>query len=301
MTKLVNGQVWKDTDGNNIHAHGGCILHDQSGLYYWYGEDRRKNWYVNCYKSSDLVNWEFIDHVLTTDSITEQTRVRANLSLGTEKNKVNIERPKVVYNELTKKYVMWMHFENGHDYGDAAVAVASSDYPQGPYTYHGSFRPFGFMSRDLTVYKDEQNVAFLISSARENADIHIYRLSDDYLNVNSLVNRLWSNEYREAPALFKRDGMLYMINSFCTGWDPNQAKYAITESINANWSDLQNLGDSTTYRSQPAFVLKVNNDFLYWGDRWDASNYNNSGYVVYPINCSSKKLVLEHTSCFDGI
>ncbi len=38
---------------------------------------------------------------------------------------------------------MWMHKENGTDYGEARAAVASSATVDGDYTYHGSFRPLG--------------------------------------------------------------------------------------------------------------------------------------------------------------
>ncbi len=53
----------------------------------------------------------------------------------------NVERPKVVYNAATQRYVMWMRWENGSDYGEARAAVASSAAVAGDYTYHGSFRP----------------------------------------------------------------------------------------------------------------------------------------------------------------
>ena len=33
------GQVWLDTNGNRIHAHGGSIIVDD-GVYYWYGENK---------------------------------------------------------------------------------------------------------------------------------------------------------------------------------------------------------------------------------------------------------------------
>ena len=42
---LKNGIVWKDTQGNPIHAHGGYMIFHE-GYYYWYGEDRRDNFYV---------------------------------------------------------------------------------------------------------------------------------------------------------------------------------------------------------------------------------------------------------------
>lgn len=42
-TSFIPGEVWKDTDGNPINAHGGGLLYHE-GTYYWYGEyKKRKN------------------------------------------------------------------------------------------------------------------------------------------------------------------------------------------------------------------------------------------------------------------
>ena len=98
---IKNGTVWNDTDGNPIHAHGGHIL-KVADTWYWYGENRLDNLYVSCYASKDLVHWTFRNHVLRTDSPTEQTRIRADLKLTREDGgKVNLERPKVLYNPKT--------------------------------------------------------------------------------------------------------------------------------------------------------------------------------------------------------
>ena len=35
----VNGQLWMDTDGQHINAHGGNII-QYNNTYYWYGENR---------------------------------------------------------------------------------------------------------------------------------------------------------------------------------------------------------------------------------------------------------------------
>ena len=61
------GQVWLDTDGRPIQAHGGGMLfHD--GVYYWYGENKdgptlNKNRVdiigISCYSSRDLYRWKF--------------------------------------------------------------------------------------------------------------------------------------------------------------------------------------------------------------------------------------------------
>ncbi len=296
MEKLKNGEVWRDVEGKEIHAHGGYIIKHQE-YYYWYGEDRRENFYVSCYRSEDLMHWEFRNHILTTESKMEGYRVRTKLMLRKEDGgKVNLERPKVLYNEKTGKFVLWVHFENGTDYREAAVAVADCDTPDGDFVYHGHFNPYGYMSRDCTLFKDDDGTAYFISAARDNADLHVYRLSEDYMNVDCLVHRLWQGEYREAPAVIRHEGIYYMISSFCTGWDPNQGKYGQAKGMEQPWTSLREIGDETTYQSQAAFLLEVNGRLYYFGDRWRGSgeNYFRSGYVAYPLEVKDGVLTMEY-------
>jgi len=289
-TKLENGAVWNDIDGNIIHAHGGHML-CKDGFYYWYGENRTGDNYVSCYRSADLMNWEFRNNILTANSQTQKIRVRTDLSLknsGSGNGKVNLERPKVLFNEKTGKYVLWAHYENGKDYKCAACAVATCDTPDGDFVYHGSFNPFGYMSRDCTLYREDDGTAYFISAARDNADLHVYRLTDDYMNTECLVHKLWQGEYREAPAVFKRGNKYYMFSSYCTGWAPNQCRYATSDGIEKRWSILRDICDDTTYRTQPAFFIKIagtkTESYIYVSDRWDGNDYHNSRYVFLPVN-----------------
>ena len=303
MKALRNGEVWKDINGNEIHAHGGFILKHQ-GYYYWYGEDRRENYYVSCYRSQDLLNWEFRNHILTMESRMEEYRVRTKLMLkNSDGGKVNLERPKVIYNQKTGKFVVWVHFENGRDYTDAAVGIATCDTADGDFVYHGHFNPYGYMSRDCTLFQEDDGTAYFISAARDNADLHMYRLTDDYMNVECLVHRLWQGEYREAPAVLKYHGKYYMITSFCTGWEPNQAKYAVADGMEQPWGRLKEIGNETTFDSQAAFLLEVNGKLLYFGDRWGGNGeaYFSSGYVVYPLDEKDGVLTMEYREFFEGI
>lgn len=298
----LNGQVWLDTQGNPIHAHGGHILR-YGEYWYWYGEDRRGEHYVSCYRSKDLHSWEYRGPVLSTTSPTAPMRIRSDLSLRRngihpgeeiaslnvippEKGKVNIERPKVLFCRRTRKFVMWAHYENGQNYRAASACIATSDTPDGEFTYHGSFRPYGNMSRDCTLFLDDDGTAYFLSAARDNADLKIYRLTEDYMNVDEEVRTLFQGEHREAPALFKRNGQYILLTSQCTGWLPNQCGYAIADRIDGRWSMLENFGDETTFHSQPAFVLPLDIDrYLYVGDRWCGSGdaYFSSSYVVLEI------------------
>ncbi|MFF1676621.1 RICIN domain-containing protein [Streptomyces sp. NPDC058256] len=277
---ITNGTQFTDTSGNALHAHGGGVI-KVGTYYYWFGEHRNADntfQYVDAYRSTDLKNWEFRNHVLTQSSASELASA-------------NIERPKVMYNASTGKFVMWMHKENGVDYGEARAAVAVSDTVDGNYTWQGSFRPLGtHMSRDITVFVDTDGTGYMISAARENYDLQIYRLTADYTGIAALVADPWHNGHREAPALFKRNGVYFMLTSGATGWSPNQQQYATATSITGPWTAMTNVGDSTTFGSQTAYVLPVQGtsgtSYLYMGDRWGnafGGTVNDSRYVWLPL------------------
>ena len=287
MSNFRNGDPWLDTDGNVIHAHGGHMLH-HDGWWYWYGENRTENNYVSCYRTKDFKSFEFRGNIITTETPTEGYRVQTDLSLAGKNadgtiHKVNLERPKVLWCERTKKFVLWCHYENGVDYHDARCAVASSDYPDHGFVYHGSFNPFGDMARDCTLFMDGED-AYFTAASRDNRDLHVWKLTKDFMSVSKLVNNLFQNESREAPAFFKKDGRYYLLTSYCTGWAPNQGKWSSSDSIDGEWEINEKFGDETTFRSQPAFVLEKDGKFIYFADRWGGNgHYNDSTYVVLEI------------------
>lgn len=287
MSNFRNGEPWLDTDGNVIHAHGGHMLH-HDGWWYWYGENRTENNYVSCYRTKDFKSFEFRGNIITTETPTEGYRVQTDLSLAGKNadgtiHKVNLERPKVLWCERTKKFVLWCHYENGVDYHDARCAVASSDYPDHGFVYHGSFNPFGDMARDCTLFMDGED-AYFAAASRDNRDLHVWKLTKDFMSVSKLVNNLFQNESREAPAFFKKDGRYYLLTSYCTGWAPNQGKWSSSDSIDGEWEINEKFGDETTFRSQPAFVLEKDGKFIYFADRWGGNgHYNDSTYVVLKI------------------
>ena len=288
-TALVNGALWTDTSGQPIHAHGGGMLQD-GGYTYWFGEDRRGHRRVSCYRSANLIDWEFRGDALTLHSPFRPLETRTDPRLITDPDTgrgANIERPKVVRNPRTGQYVMWMHWENGKDYADARCAVATCDTVDGEYVYRGSFNPVGHMSRDCTLFVDDDGTAYFISAARDNADLHIYRLSEDYLAIDEHVKTLWPGQYREAPAMMKRGGIYFLVTSGCTGWLPNQGKYAFADSITGRWSPLYDLGGPTTFDTQPTYILPVHGkeatSWLYIGDRWDPTDYHRSSYAALPL------------------
>lgn len=73
-----------------------------------------------------------------------------------------LERPKVIYNASTGKYVLWAHIDSS-SYGEAKVGVATGDSVCGEYEYLGSWRPLGYQSRDIGLFQDDDGSAYLLS------------------------------------------------------------------------------------------------------------------------------------------
>jgi len=201
---------------------------------------------------------------------------------------------------------MWMHWENGSNYGEARAAVAVGNTVDGDYVYQGSFRPLadsgvrdhdkpGYMSRDCGLFVDDDQKAYFISATNENYDLNLYLLTADYLKVDKLAAVLFKGGHREAPVIFKRSGTYFLLTSGATGWDPNQASYATSSSLTSGWSALQNVGDGNTFYSQSTYVLPIqgsgtNTAYLYLGDRWAGAwggRVNDSTYIWQPITFPS--------------
>ena len=138
-TAFALGQPWPDNHGTPLNAHGAGVLYDR-GRYYLFGEHKiagpqgnSAQVGVHCYSSTDLYNWRDEGIALAV----------APAGSGSEIEKgCVLERPKVVFNQKTKQYVMWFHLElKGQGYAAARTAVAVSSRATGPYRYLRSYRP----------------------------------------------------------------------------------------------------------------------------------------------------------------
>lgn len=325
------GELWFDNNGNHVNAHGGGLLYDK-GKYYWFGEHKAENTNsamvgVTCYSSDDLMNWKYEGVALSVSDDDNSDIAKGSV----------MERPKVIYNPETKKYVMWFHLElKGRGYEAARAAVAASDHVAGPYEYIGSKRinpgyyPFdmprtarrkkldikgnsdwwtpgwykavddglfvlrdldgGQMSRDMTLYVDDDGKAYHIYSSEENLTLHIAELTGDFLNHTGKYIRVAPAGHNEAPAVFKKDGVYWMITSGCTGWDPNEARMFSSSSIWGPWKQHPNPAKgekaNTTFDSQSTYIQQIHgkeNAFLFMGDRWRPKKPIDGRYVWLPV------------------
>ncbi|TCC99000.1 glycoside hydrolase family 43 protein [Pedobacter psychroterrae] len=317
------GQVWKDDKGVHINAHGGGILYHK-GTYYWFGEHKvigrignTAQVGVHTYSSKDLYNWKDEGVALKVSEDANSDIVKGSV----------IERPKVVYNAKTKKFVMWFHLElKGQGYKAARAGVATSDQITGPYTFIKSYRPNaaqlpfytadvkesekvnceqpantydgyfcrdlpgGQMARDMTVFVDDDGKAYHVFAAEENFTLNIAELSSDYASHTGKFIRMQVGFQTEAPALFKRNGKYYMVGSGCTGWDPNPARWFVSDSIWGKWQYKGNPcigeGSNLTYGGQSTHVLPIQGKkdaFIFMADKWKPENPIDGRYLWLPI------------------
>lgn len=299
-----NGTMWLDTDGNPIQAHGGMI-EKFDGIYYWYGENKAGETVLkenglhrvdfigfSCYSSADCISWK-----------NEGLVLKASNQPGSPLHKSRVgERPKVLYNEKSRKYVMWFHLDS-HDYMTAHTGVAVADRPTGPFQFVREMCPNRFDSRDMTLFKDTDGKAYLIYSSDWNKTLRIAQLTDDYLDVNGVYSHAFPEQEREAPAIFIKDGLYYMITSGCTGWEPNNALFGISHNIFSGWKLIGDpcTGENArqTYFGQSTYVFEKDGRHYLMLDHWNPSNLKESGYSILPVQADNGHLTVsfqEYTS-----
>ena len=294
IVTFKNGDFWSDTTGTHIQAHGGGFL-KVGDTWYWVGEDKTTNtggtgnfYAVSIYASKDLVTWEHRNKIITTS-----TDAQLNAS-----NRV-IERPKIIYNDKTSMYVMWLHWDDT-TYNNSYAGIFKSPTIDGNYTYVDHIKPGGNDSRDCTLFKEDDGTAYFISVANTNRDMFVYPLTDDYLNVQSGATgtNIFPGQAREAPAIAKISGTYYAITSQSTGWAWNQGGYSTATAITGPWSAQSNIGDNTTYQSQSTYIITVvgsqTTTYIYAGDHWNSSQLNNSQYRWLPLTISGNKMSMTY-------
>jgi len=263
------------------------------GSYWWYGESLKTgnlaDHGVNCYHSTDLFTWKNIGQVLGQHQV----------NIPGHPGPYVIERPKVVWNNMTQLYVMWLHADSSN-YGLRYVGVATSPTPGGVFKFVNAFQPDGIPSLDMNLYEDRLpngtvRGAYHIRSCN-NQYVGISKLSPDYLNTTGLTSTI--QMAREGHAVFRRGDRYYMMTSHLTGWAPNPADLFISDKDTldgAVWTSLGNpTGSSTTFDSQSTFVLPFPSTknpgevfYIYMGDRWDSPNLLNASYIWLPYTFHS--------------
>ncbi|RHS80956.1 hypothetical protein DW928_05275 [Firmicutes bacterium AM43-11BH] len=268
------GQVWLDTEGKRIQAHGGSVICVED-TFYWYGEnkenttgqDKTWHWGVRCYSSKDLYNWKD-EGIIIPPNLEDETSPLHPTSM--------MDRPHIVYNKMTQKYVAWLKIMNE----PPCFTVLTADHILGPYKLKNArVNPCGMAVGDFDIAVEPvDNKAYLISE-RPHITLYVADLNDEYTDVTGNYSEHFPHtappETREAPAHFVRKGMHYLITSGTTGYHPNPSEIAVSKLWHGPYEILGNphVGDTskTSFNCQISSVFKhpMKKDlYIAIGDRW---------------------------------
>lgn len=269
------GRPWLDTNGRPIQAHGGSILYE-NGRYYWYGENKERttglndiwHWGIRCYVSDDLYNWEDLGLIIPPDENDPSSTLHPSKC---------VDRPHILHNAKTGKYVCWIKvmFPDGTQ----RCTVLTADRLLGPYTkVREGLMPLGMSAGDFDLAAAPDGKAYYFFE-RVHSELICADLTEDYTDVTGYYSTHFPRPgppyVREAPAHFVRKGKHYLLTSGTTGYLPNPSELAVADSWHGPYRVLGDPHPSdasrTSFHSQVSSVFKVPGKkdlYIACADRW---------------------------------
>ena len=268
------GQVWCDTDGKPIQAHGFQIC-EIDGTYYWYGENKadallgttRMFGGVRCYSSKDFYNWKDEGLLLAPDEADPLSPIHYTQKL---------ERPHIIRNPRTGKFILWAKSQADDGY----FAIFQADRFKGPYTFVRNLQPEGYGVGDFDMYVDPQTGKGYVWFERPHWELICAELTDDMTDVTDTFSEhfigLKPPFTREAPAHFQLGDKHYVFTSGTTGYTSNPSEVCVFTDPHGAYCTLGDLhvGDSTasSFNSQITGVIRIPGKKNLWvalADRWE--------------------------------
>ena len=273
--EICPGEVWYDTQGKVIQAHGAAVYYE-NGTYYWYGENKSHTdgrngiwtWGIKMYASNDLYNWTDLGQII------EPVLDDPESSLFPTKR---VDRPHILKCPATGKYVCWVKLSGA----EAAFLVFEADALTGPYILvNDNYKPQGVSVGDFDLILDDSTgKGYLYYNAHSHPQAMVTMLlADDFLSAAREVSRQYEGINppftREAPCLFERDGKKFMFTSGMTGYIPNKSDLAVSDAWEAPFVSIGNPhvkdASNASFNSQISKVFRVEGTDLWiaMADRW---------------------------------
>ncbi len=271
------GKIWLDTNGKRIQAHGGSILF-ANGKFWWYGENKEgitgratgencPYWHhgVKLYSSTDLYNW--------TD---EGFAVKESDDENNPFHPTRImDRPHILFNEKTKKYVLWAKTAQA-DFGKCGFSVCVGDDLHS-FVFLHEFIPTPHVAGDFDLFVKDGK-AYVVY---ESPHVHtvLQELTEDYTNVTDTYSIHQPYGYppyiREAASYFHANGRDFLLTSGTTGYYPNGSQIDDITPLHGEWKALGNAcvkdKNRNSFHAQFSSVFKhptIEGLYIALGDRW---------------------------------
>ena len=286
---IISAVPLLDTSGNLVNAHGVGFI-KVGNTYYMVGEQRsgKNDTYsgsaangedafsgISMYSTTDFVNWTFVGTVVTPVPGTILYPPQCG------------ERPKILYNASTSKYVIYIKMMT--QTGSPSVyigtfAVLTSSSISGPYALQGTLSLTG--ADDFQVFQDTDGSQYLVRSEGK-----LYKFSADGLSVNTTPVKT-GIQSGEGVSLYQAGSTYFWQSSQGSYWHCNDNSYSTATSLTGTWTSHGNFcpSGSKTWESQDTAVVTVAGTsgmtYIYVGDRWVNGHLPASTLVMQPFTVS---------------
>ncbi len=261
VVSISNTAPRVDQNGDTLDAHDGSLMRF-NGTYYLYGtayNNQNGTVYSNrfvVYSSPDLVNWTHHGDITSVvDSLWGM-----------------YFRPHVVYNALTRKYVLWYNWYPRGLGWTGQFGVATADKPWGPFTVQNanvSF-PLGGSVGDFAILVDDDGTGWCAYGWHNGG---VAQLSADYLSIQAGYSPIGNGE---GFSMFKRNGIYYNMwgNLCCFCSAGSSADVARSTVATGPFTAVGNIIGANIH-AQPLGTLKIETvtgaQYAYLGDRWQSA------------------------------
>jgi len=279
---IHNDFFWVDQNGNRIATRSGCMC--QFGDQFWWYGGGAPGYDQTAYESTDLVHWTYKGVALRTEA--------------------DANRMDVLYNDTTRQYVMFLKY-NGND---AFFGIATADKPEGPFTFKSQTLVDGAKIGDSSMFKDDDGKAYLCYvwwMTGPNRQHGIYLLSPDYLTLDKRIY-LWDIPSREAPHIFKRNGIYYYGTSRTAMITSTATSYYTATNLAGPWSPprvLSTPGSANAWDTQCDSVFPIHGTqgttYIYDGDRWIHTEARQGDYPWLPLEFDGDVPVMNYYQDWD--
>lgn len=222
-----------------------------------------QNHSVQVYSTKDFVNW-----------------TNLGVALPISQRQAGVEfRPCVVYNKLTRRFLLWYEDRGA---GEMGYAVAQSEKPEGPFhtTHVNVSMPGAGKIGDFNIFIDDDGKAYHI---RTGFDLVL--LNADYTGPAKYVTKLTTPERSEAPVMFKRGGFYYVLagTDCCACIGGSSIFVLASSSVSGPYKYMGDVGSVPGHifdpfspsnyvtKAQASTIFKVGEDNYIWlGNQWNS-------------------------------
>jgi hypothetical protein len=279
-----------DMDGNAIDAHDGEIRYYE-GKYYLYGTSyncgflwlrtNTKFCGFKIYSSTDLMHWK--DEGLVFDGSTALWQARCINGC------FNLHS---LYNPTTKLYVVWVNVQDSTTPYGYRVFTGSS--PTGPFTETASPPQLAYQHAGAgNIFLDDDGTAYYLytlSGDVNGGSLVIEKLNSTFTSGTGQKTFIWDStkqspdgfKAHEGPAMFKRNGMYYVVHGpACPYCNHTYAEYSSSSSPLGTWTFGTNgtngMLNETSCGGQPSHVAILPSGtattYLFMSDLWNQTGF----------------------------